>query len=100
MTPTTHAAARRARNCAARRRGAMCSSRARTAIVLPIAASPVHAAAHYNLAVLYDERGSLALSLDHYNVFLRQAGPERAALLAEVQQRVRAIEPRLQGATN
>jgi tetratricopeptide (TPR) repeat protein len=65
-----------------------------------IAASPVHAAAHYNLAVLYDERGSLALSLDHYNVFLRQAGPERAALLAEVQQRVRAIEPRLQGATN
>ena len=46
------------------------------------------------------ERGSLALSLDHYNVFLRQAGPERAALLAEVQQRVRAIEPRLQGATN
>lgn len=65
-----------------------------------VAASPLHAAAHYNLAVLYEERGSLALALDHYNVFLRQAGPDRGTLLADVQQRVRAIEPRLHGATN
>jgi Flp pilus assembly protein TadD len=65
-----------------------------------IAAAPVHAAAHYNLAVLYDERGSIALAIDHYNAFLKLGGPERSTLLAEVQRRVRAIEPRLHGATN
>jgi Flp pilus assembly protein TadD len=65
-----------------------------------IAVSPVHAAAHYNLAVLYDERGSLALAFDHYNAFLKHAGPERGELLMEVQRRLRAIEPRLHDATN
>jgi len=65
-----------------------------------LGASPGHAAAHYNLAVLYDERASLALAVDHYNAFLRYAGPEHGALLAQVQGRVRAIEPRLPAATN
>ena len=62
--------------------------------------SPVHAAAHYNLAVLYEERDSLALAFDHYNAFLKYAGPEHGTLLTEVQRRVRAIEPRLQRASN
>ena len=62
--------------------------------------SPVHAAAHYNLAVLYEERDSLALAFDHYNAFLKYAGPEHGTLLTEVLRRVRAIEPRLQRASN
>ena len=62
--------------------------------------SPVHAAAHYNLAVLYEERESLALAFDHYSAFLKYAGPEHGTVLTEVQRRVRAIEPRLQRATN
>lgn len=65
-----------------------------------LAASPVHAAAHYNLAVLYEERGSLALAFDHYNAFLKHAGAERGMLLTEVQRRVRTIEPQLHDATN
>ena len=65
-----------------------------------VATSPVHGAAHYNLAVLYDERGLLALAVDHYNAFLKNAGPERGALLGDVQRRVRDIEPRLHTATN
>jgi tetratricopeptide (TPR) repeat protein len=62
--------------------------------------SPAHAAAHYNLAVLYDERDSPGLAFDHYNAFLKYAGPEHGARLTEVQGRVRAIETRLQRATN
>lgn len=61
---------------------------------------PSHAAAHYNLAVLYEERDSLALAFDHYNAFLKFAGPEHGTLLADVQRRVRAIEPKLQRASN
>jgi Tfp pilus assembly protein PilF len=62
--------------------------------------SPSHAAAHYNLAVLYEERDALSLAFDHYNAFLKYAGPEHGALLAKVQGRVRTIQPRLQPATN
>ena len=62
--------------------------------------SPGHATAHYNLAVLYDERAALALAFDHYNAFLKYAGPEHGARLTQVQGRVRAIEPRLQPATH
>jgi len=65
-----------------------------------LSTSPSHAAAHYNLAVLYEERDSLALAVDHYNAFLKYAGPEHGTLLTDVQRRVRAIEPRLQRATN
>jgi len=57
-----------------------------------IAASPEHAVAHYNLAVLYDEHDSLALAFDHYHAFLKHAGPEHASLVAAVQLRVLALE--------
>jgi tetratricopeptide (TPR) repeat protein len=69
-------------------------------LIRALGASPGHAAAHYNLAVLYEERHSLALAYDHYNAFLKFAGPEHGTLLADVQRRVHAIEPRLQRATN
>jgi Tfp pilus assembly protein PilF len=69
-------------------------------LIQALTTSPSHAAAHYNLAVLYEERDSLALAVDHYNAFLKYAGPEHGTLLSDVQRRVRAIEPRLQHATN
>lgn len=69
-------------------------------LIRAVGGSPSHAAAHYNLAVLYEERDSLALAFDHYNAFLKFAGPEHGTLLTDVQRRVRAIEPRLQRATN
>jgi len=61
-------------------------------LVKAIAASPEHAVAHYNLAVLYDEHDSLALAFDHYHAFLKHAGPEHASLVAAVQLRVLALE--------
>jgi len=69
-------------------------------LIRALTTSPRHAAAHYNVAVLYEERDSLALAVDHYNAFLKYAGPEHGTLLSDVQRRVRAIEPRLQRATN
>jgi Tfp pilus assembly protein PilF len=69
-------------------------------LVRALGMSPEHAAAHYNLAVLYEERESLALALDHYNAFLKYAGPEHRSSLTDVQQRVRLIEPQLHRATN
>jgi tetratricopeptide (TPR) repeat protein len=54
-----------------------------------------HAVAHYNLAVLYDEKRSLALAYDHYSAFLKYAGAEHGARLADVQRRVQAIAPQL-----
>ncbi len=68
-------------------------------LIRALGMSPGHAAAHYNLAVLYEERDALALAFDHYTAFLQYAGPEHGTLLADVQRRVRAIEPRLH-ATN
>jgi tetratricopeptide (TPR) repeat protein len=65
-----------------------------------VGASPGHAVAHYNLAVLYEERESLALAFDHYNAFLKYAGPEHGDRLSDVQRRVRLIEPKLKRATN
>jgi len=64
-------------------------------LVRAVGDRPDHAAAHYNLAVLYEERGSLALAYDHYHAFLKYAGPEHGALLTDVQQRAQLIEPRL-----
>jgi tetratricopeptide (TPR) repeat protein len=60
-----------------------------------IGIQPGHAAAHYNLGVLYEEQSSLALAYDHYGAFLRYAGPEHGALLTDVQRRITLIEPQL-----
>ena len=69
-------------------------------LVRAVGISPGHAVAHYNLAALYEERASLALAYDHYNEFLKYAGPEHGSLLTDVQRRLRLIEPKLQRATN
>jgi hypothetical protein len=52
---------------------------------------PAHAAAHYNLALLYDERRSFALAYDHYTDFLAYAGPEYRAAIPDVRKRVQAL---------
>jgi cytochrome c-type biogenesis protein CcmH/NrfG len=69
-------------------------------LVRAVGTSPGHAVAHYNLAALYEERESLALAYDHYNTFLKYAGPEHGDRLTDVQRRVRLLEPKLQKATN
>ena len=56
---------------------------------------PRSPAAHYNLAVLYDEAGDSAQAYDEYNDFLKNAGPEYGARLADVRRRVDAIAPGL-----
>jgi tetratricopeptide (TPR) repeat protein len=55
---------------------------------------PSHDMAHYNLAVLYDQDRSTALATEHYEAFLAQAGPERAAVVADVERRLRALTDR------
>jgi Tfp pilus assembly protein PilF len=69
-------------------------------LVRAVGTLPGHAVAHYNLGALYEERGSLALAYDHYNTFLKYAGPEHGDRLTDVQRRVRLLEPKLQKATN
>ena len=56
---------------------------------------PTHAAAHYNLAVLFDEVGDTANAYDHYSDFLKNAGPEFGSRISDVRRRLDAIAPRL-----
>jgi hypothetical protein len=65
-------------------------------LVREVGDTPENAVAHYNLAVLYEERGSWALAYDHYNAFLRHAGLEDRALLTDAQRRLRLIESRIE----
>lgn len=57
-------------------------------LVRAIGYQPTHAMAHYNVAVLYDEKSALALAYDHYTQFLKHASPEQGELLSSVQQRL------------
>lgn len=52
---------------------------------------PTHAAAHYNLAVIYDERGSAALAYQHYSSFVKYAGTEYASIVPDVRRRAEAL---------
>jgi len=56
---------------------------------------PTHAMAHYNAAVLYDEKNAFALAYDHYTQFLKYASPEQGELLSAVQQRLLILTPNL-----
>jgi Flp pilus assembly protein TadD len=56
---------------------------------------PTHAMAHYNAAVLYDEKSAFALAYDHYTQFLKYASPEQGELLSAVQQRLLILTPNL-----
>ena len=69
--------------------------RAMELLLRAIGDRPGHAAAHYNLALLYDERRSFALAYDHYTDFLAYAGPEYSAAVGDVRRRVQALATRL-----
>ena len=64
-------------------------------LVRAIGYQPTHAMAHYNLAVLYDEKNAFALAYDHYTQFLKYASPEQGELLSAVQQRLLILTPNL-----
>ena len=52
--------------------------------------------AHYNLALLYEERGEWQRAIEHFEQFLVHAGPESAALTVEVRARVQTLRTKLQ----
>ena len=53
---------------------------------------PTHAAAHYNLGLLYDERSAATLAYTHYVEFLTYAGPEyTGAVVDEVRRRAETL---------
>jgi len=54
-----------------------------------------YAPAHYNLALLYEERGELQRAIDHYEQFVTMAGPDNATLSVEVRTRVQALRAKL-----
>jgi Tetratricopeptide repeat len=54
---------------------------------------PTHAAAHYNLALLYEQRDALPLAYDHYTDFLKYAGPEYRAVVPDVRRRLETLAP-------
>jgi Flp pilus assembly protein TadD len=66
---------------------------ARETLIRALGLQASHAAAHYNLGVLYDEAGELARAQDHYNEFLKYAGPEYGTRLADVRRRIDVMAP-------
>ena len=61
---------------------------AKETLLRAIGRQPTHAVANYNLALLYEESGNAPQAYDHYNVFLKTAGPEHGTLLGDVRRRV------------
>jgi Tfp pilus assembly protein PilF len=53
--------------------------------------APQHAAAHYNLAQLYDETNEPARAVEHYRLFLDNAGADLADRGAAVRARIAAL---------
>jgi tetratricopeptide (TPR) repeat protein len=68
---------------------------ARETLIRAIGYEPRHAEANYNLAILYDEAGSLAKAHEHYDRFLANAGSEYGERLEDVRRRIEAIAPEL-----
>jgi tetratricopeptide (TPR) repeat protein len=80
-------------NLALVEKGERHDDRAMDLLLRAVGDRPAHAAAHYNLALLYDERRSYELAYEHYTDFLANAGPEYGAAIAEVRRRVQALAP-------
>ena len=53
--------------------------------------APRNAAAHYNLAQLYDDTNERARAVEHYRLFLENAGAEHADRVAAVRARIAAL---------
>ena len=63
-------------------------------LVRATAVDPRSAAAHYNLAVLYEQTGETARAIDHYRAFLARAEAQPASRTAEVRARLLELEKR------
>jgi tetratricopeptide (TPR) repeat protein len=87
-------------NLALVEKGERHDDRAMALLLTAVGDRPAHAAAHYNLALLYDERRSYALAYEHYTDFLANAGPEYGVAITDVRRRVQALAPLIDTAAN
>jgi Tfp pilus assembly protein PilF len=87
-------------NLALVEKGERHDDRAMELLLTAVGDRPGHAAAQYNLALLYDERRSYALAYDHYTDFLATAGPEYSTAIPNVRRRVQALATLLDATTN
>jgi len=87
-------------NLALVEKGERHDDRAMDLLLRAVGDRPAHAAAHYNLALLYDERRSYALAYEHYSDFLANAGPEYSTAILEVRRRVQALAPMIDTPAN
>jgi tetratricopeptide (TPR) repeat protein len=60
-------------------------------LVRALALDPRNAAAHYNLAQLYDRANETAAAVEHYRNFLETAGAEYASRAGAVRNRIDAL---------
>ena len=67
------------------------AARATATLLDALAVAPKDPAAHYNLAVLYDESGERSRAVEHYRAFIDTAGPGDAARMAAVRSRLAAL---------
>ena len=69
--------------------------KAQETLLRAIAVRSTSAAAHYNLALLYEQDQEMASAIDHYRAFLTHAGVEYANLTGDVRKRVETLSARL-----
>jgi Tfp pilus assembly protein PilF len=61
---------------------------AKETLLRALSIAPRSAAAHYNLAQLYDQENEAARAAEHYRRFLENAGAEHASRAAAVRSRL------------
>jgi tetratricopeptide (TPR) repeat protein len=64
---------------------------AKETLLAALTGPPRNAAAHYNLAQLYDQTNEAARAVDHYRKFLEYSGTEYASRAAAVRARIEAL---------
>ena len=64
---------------------------AKETLLRALSIAPRNAAAHYNLAQLYDQSNEPARAIAHYRTFLETAGTEQASRAAAVRARIAAL---------
>src|SRR5207253_3148465 len=70
------------------------TGRAQETLLRALAIQSTNAAAHYNLALLYEQQEEYASAIDHYRAFLAHAGIEYAGLNDTVRKRIAALTAR------
>ena len=71
------------------------TSDARGLLVRALTVDPRSAAAHYNLAVQYEQAGEAARALEHYRAFLQYAGADYVDRTSDVRARIATLEKRM-----